>query len=105
VNEAIRPLNGRLTRFGFPIGFFRLLRNLRRIRTGRLVSLGVLPQFRARGIAELFILRTIQIGERNLGITRAELGWTLEDNDRINAPIAKVGGQRYKTFRIFSKPI
>jgi GNAT superfamily N-acetyltransferase len=104
-NEAIRPLNGRLTRFGFPIGLLRLVRNLRHIRTGRLVALGILPQFRGRGIAELFILRTIEVGDRKLGITRAELGWTLEDNEQINLPIEKVGGQRYKTFRIYSKSI
>jgi GNAT superfamily N-acetyltransferase len=104
VNEAIKPLNGRLTTWGIPIGLLRLTRNLRRIRTGRLVSLGVLPQFRRRGTIELFILRTIEVGHQ-LGITGAELGWTLEDNDHINIPIQRVGGRRYKTFRIFSKSI
>ena len=105
VNEAIKPLNGRLTTWGIPIGLFRLLRNLRRIRAGRVVALGVLPEFRQRGIIELCILRTIEVGASKLHITKAELGWTLEDNDKINGPIEKVGGQRYKTFRIFNRAI
>jgi GNAT superfamily N-acetyltransferase len=105
VNEAIKPLDGRLTTWGVPIGLLRLMRNMKRVRAGRLVSLGVLPEFRHRGIIEQFILRTIQVGSKKLNITRAELGWTLEDNDQINIPIQKVGGQRYKTFRIFNKAI
>jgi GNAT superfamily N-acetyltransferase len=104
VNEAIRPLNGRLTRFGLPFPLLQLLRNLRRIRTARLVALGVLPQFHNRGIAEMFILRAIEVGAEQ-GVTGAELGWTLEDNDQINRPIEKVGAERYKRFRIFSKSL
>jgi GNAT superfamily N-acetyltransferase len=104
-NEAIGPLNGRLTRFGVPIGLLRLRSNLRRIKTGRLIALGVLPEFRRRGIAEMLILRTFDYGHGQLGYTGAELSWTLEDNQLINHTIQTVGGTRYKTYRMFEKAI
>ena len=52
--------------------------------------LGVLPQFRKRGIAELMILRAFQHGKHKLGYTGAELGWTLEDNEMINRTVESV---------------
>ncbi len=104
-NEAVRGLNGRLTRWGLPLGFLQFRRNLKRIRTARLVTFGILDQYRRRGISELLILRTLDYGKNVLGYTGAELGWTLEDNDAINRPIATVGGQKYKTYRIYEKAI
>ena len=80
INEAIRPLNGRLTRFGLPVGLLRLLRRMRHIKTARMVVLDVLEEYRRRGIAELLIFRTLDYGKNVIGYTGAELGWTLEDN-------------------------
>ena len=36
---------------------------------------------------------------------QAELGWTLEDNHLINRAIEAVGGERYKTYRIYEKSL
>jgi len=105
LNEAIRPLDGRLFRWGLPIGLIRLLRNRRRIRTARLLTLGVIEGFRRRGISELLILRTLDYGKHVAHYTGAELGWTLEDNELINRTILAVGGQRYKTYRIYEREI
>jgi hypothetical protein len=33
------------------------------------------------------------------------LSWTLEDNTLVNRMIERVGGRRYKTYRIFSKQL
>lgn len=104
-NEALRGLNGRLFSWGLPWGLARLAWNLRRVRTCRLVTLGVLPKFRRRGVAELLIYRTLVTGKAELGYAGAELGWTLEDNDLINRPIELVGSRRYKTYRIYEKPL
>lgn len=105
LNEALRPLNGRLFRFGVPVGLLQLSRGLRKIRTGRLVTLGVLEGYRRRGIAESMILQTIEYSEAKLGYDGAELGWTLEDNDLINRTIETVGGRLYKRYRIFERDI
>jgi hypothetical protein len=64
-----------------------------------------LDGYRRRGVAELLILRTLDFGKNTLHYTGAELSWTLEDNAMINRTIESVGGKRYKTYRIYEKPI
>jgi len=105
INEAIRPLNGRLTSLGLPIGLWRLSRNMRKITTARMVILDVLEGYRRRGVAEALILRTLDYGKNVLNYTGAELSWTLEDNELINHTIEAVGGKRYKTYRIYQRKI
>lgn len=101
INEALRPLQGRLTRWGLPIGYLRLRANLKRVKTCRLMMLGVVPQFRRRGILERLIVRTLAYGKKTLHYTAAELGWTLETNDAIHHAIESVGARHYKTYRLF----
>ncbi|HEX4150137.1 MAG TPA: GNAT family N-acetyltransferase, partial [Pirellulales bacterium] len=103
-HEAIKPLNGRLCTWGFPVGLARFLRNRRHIQTARVLALGVLDKFRRRGISELLILRAAE-STLELGYKQAELGWTLEDNSLINNTIEAVGGRHYKTFRIYEKSL
>ncbi len=105
INEAIRPLNGRLTTWGLPLGLVRLSRGMRKITTARMVILDVLHGYRRRGVAEALILRTLDYGKNKLHYTGAELSWTHEDNALISRTIESVGGQRYKTYRIFQKRI
>ncbi|MDY0168091.1 MAG: GNAT family N-acetyltransferase [Thermoguttaceae bacterium] len=104
-NEAIRPLDGRLTSWGLPIGALRALRRAKNIKTARMVVLHLLERYRRRGLSELLILRTLDYGKNVLGYTGAELSWTLEDNKPINSAIEAVGAQRYKTYRIFEKEL
>lgn len=105
INEALRGTDGRLFQFGLPIGAWKLWRGLKRIKTCRLLALGVLEGYRRRGAAELLILRTFDQGRDALGYTGAELSWTLEDNSLINRTIEAVGGRRYKTYRIFEREL
>lgn len=103
INEALLPLNGRLTNFGIPFNLVRLLYRRRHIKTARMVVLDVMEQYRRRGIAEMLILQTLDYGKNKLGYTAAELGWTLEDNDMVSRTIESVGARRYKLYRIYSK--
>jgi GNAT superfamily N-acetyltransferase len=105
LNEAIRPLNGRLFSWGLPTGLLKLRRNQKRIRSARFLVLGILPAFRRRGVAELLIARTLEYGKHVAGLTDAELSWTLEDNSAINHTIEAVGGRRYKTYRLYERTI
>lgn len=105
-NEAFRAVpDGRLVQWGFlPIGLVRLLLAMRRIRTFRYFALGVLPGHQGRGVAEAMVLRTMEVALQ-AGYTGCEMGWTLDDNERVNRAIARVGAQRYKTYLIYEKPI
>ncbi len=105
INEAIRPLNGRLTRFGLPLGLLKFMRRKRHIKTARMVVLDVLKEYRRRGIAELLILRTLDYGKNTIGYTGAELSCTQESNDSVNRTIEAVGARRYKTYRIYEKEL
>ncbi len=105
INEALAPLNGKLTNCGIPIGLIKLLRNLRKIRSARMAVLGVLEGFRRRGVSELLILQTLDHGKNVLKYTGAELSWTLEDNDMVNRTIERVGAERYKTYRVFGRSL
>ena len=105
VNEAIKPLNGRLTWFGIPWNFFRLLRRLKRVKTARMMVLCVDERFRRRGVAELLILKTLDYGKNTIGYTGAELGWTDEENDKINKVVERVGAQLYKRFRVYEREL
>src|SRR5438067_4104324 len=101
INVALRHLNGRLTRFGLPIGLIKLLYYRRKIRTVRFVALGVLGKYRRAGIAETLVLQVMEEGvSRGL---KGELSMTLEDNVMINRFIEAVGATKYKTYRIYRK--
>ena len=105
-NEAFRRVgDGRLLRWGFlPIGLAELLIGLRRVKTFRYLALGVLPGFQGRGIAEAMVLRTLDEALK-AGYTGCEMGWTLDDNTRVNRAIERVGAKRYKTYLIYEAPV
>ena len=100
INVVLRDLNGRLTRFGLPIGLVRLLRYKNRVKKARLIALGVVEKYRRSGIAEMLVLRIIEEAMIKRGIT-GELSMTLEDNVMINRFLEAIGAERYKTYRIY----
>ena len=102
INVAFRKINGRLTSYGLPIGLAKLLYQKSRIRTARLIALGVKPKYRRGGIAEMLVLRIIEDAMIKRGFT-GELSMTLENNHLINRFLAAIGAKKYKTYRIYRK--
>jgi GNAT superfamily N-acetyltransferase len=103
INVALRHVNGRLTRFGFPIGLIKLLYYRLKTRTGRLIALGVVEKYRRSGIAEMLVLGLMDAAFKR-GFT-GELSMTLEDNVMVNRFIEAMGASRYKTYRIYQRAI
>ena len=101
LNVALRHINGRLTMFGLPIGLLKLLYYRTKIRTGRLVALGVVEKYRRCGIAETLVLQVMDEAFKR-GFT-GELSMTLEDNVMVNRFIEAMGAARYKTYRIYQR--
>jgi GNAT superfamily N-acetyltransferase len=100
VNQALRRVrDGRL----FPFGFWHLYRGLRQVDQIRVMALGILPEFRHRGIDAVIYLELLSHGQR-LGYRRAEIGWTLEDNRAMNRAIL-MGGRHHKTYRLYEAPL
>jgi GNAT superfamily N-acetyltransferase len=100
VNQVLKKMNGRL----LPFGVFHFLRRKQIVTRGRVLLLGVVPEMRRVGLLPLLIAELHRRGVAR-GYQRAELSWTLEDNDAINAGIAAAGGRHYKTYRLYEKPL
>ncbi|HEY0135033.1 MAG TPA: hypothetical protein VGB85_13155 [Nannocystis sp.] len=99
VNPVMKKLDGKL----FPFGIFRLLWDLKvkkTIKAGRLILLGIKAQYRGQGIDSLLFLATHRAGAQQ-GWTSGEIGWTLEDNFKVNSAIKSMGGYQVATYRVY----
>jgi hypothetical protein len=77
-------------------------------RSARLILLGIRRKWRGvRKYAALsaFMYAEMNDGGRKLGIREGELGWTLEDNGRVNAGIQLMGAKLYKKYRVYEKSL
>jgi ribosomal protein S18 acetylase RimI-like enzyme len=104
INVALQKIDGRLTRFGFPIGLLKLLYHKRRIKKGRLVALGVIEKYRRAGVAEMLVLQVMEESMIKRGFS-FELSMTLEDNHMINRFLEAIGAEKYKTYRIYRRAL
>jgi GNAT superfamily N-acetyltransferase len=99
-NQATQPLRGHL----LPFGWLTFLLKKRRIDYARCLLLGVLPEYRGRGVDAVMIFRTFEAGFRQ-GIRAGECSWILEDNRSMNRIIEGMGAKVYRTYRIYDKPL
>lgn len=99
-NQVLSHLDGRL----FPFGILKALYYKRKIRSMRVITLGLLDEFRGKGIDALLYLGLIRNGTAR-GITFAELSWVLEDNEPMNKPLERLGGKVYRRYRLFDVPL
>ncbi len=77
---------------------------MKRIRRARILLLGVLPEYRGKGIdAMLYHWIWTKSGDRK--IYWGEAGWILEDNPAMNAGLEKMTFRVYKTYRLYDRPI
>jgi len=97
-NQLLKPLKGKL----YPFGIFYLLLNKKKVTAGRLLTLGLIKEYRNTGIEALFYLKMWEAGKKK-GYLEGELSWILEDNMPMRNGIEKVGGKVYKTYRIYRK--
>jgi hypothetical protein len=69
--------------------------------------LGIKPKFRKVASGGLSVLLYTEMHKRSqiLGHRGGELSWTLDDNPKINNGISLMGGEIYKTYRIYQKTL
>lgn len=97
-NQALRHAHGRL----FPFGLFKILWHTRNIDMLRVLTLGLVPEHRGKGIDNLLYLRIFRAGYEK-GINQGELGWILEDNLPMMRPLEKMGSHVSKRYRIYDR--
>jgi len=104
--EAARDLNGRL----LPLGWAKLLWRLkvRHPKTARVPLMGVRQTFQHSRLGPTLAFMVIDAVRKALharGVVDVEMGWILEDNDGMRNIIETIGGQAYKTYRVYEKEL
>ncbi len=97
-NQVLRQINGRL----LPFGWLRVLRERSRIDTARVFAMGILPEYRQRGIDAVFYFETFKEGMQK-GYQRAELSLIVENNLPMRRVIEGFGAWINKTYRIYER--
>jgi len=104
VNQALLKAHPGPSRRSVPWTLLKFLRYRRRITTWRGLIMGVIEEYRGQGIeAALFM----ESGNASLakGYTHCEGSLVLEDNTMMNRLARRLGGQPYKTYRIYELPL
>jgi GNAT superfamily N-acetyltransferase len=70
----------------------------------RVLVLGVIPEYRKLGIDALFYYKSARAA-LGKGMKMGEMSWILDNNDKMNRPIIAMGGEVYKTYRFYEKPL
>jgi hypothetical protein len=106
VNEAIADLDGRLLPFGWAKLLWRL--KVRTPKSARLPLMGVRRKFHDSPLGAalaLGVIEAVRHHHRDLGTSRGELSWILEDNRRVRHMLDLLGAKPYKTYRLYEKDL
>jgi GNAT superfamily N-acetyltransferase len=105
INEFIADLKGEL----FPFGVVKLLWRLKKMRPkgGRVPLMGVVKKLHATRLASQLAFMMIEYirraGTGHYGITRAEVGWILDDNSPMISIADAIESRINRRYRIYEK--
>ena len=99
-NVAVAAAKGRL----LPFGWLKFLLAQKKIRTLRVLTLGIKREYRMRGINAVMFESGLRASLER-GLTGVEVSWLLEDNDVIINTVKMWGGRLYKTYRMYEREI
>jgi hypothetical protein len=106
INELIGDLHGSLFPLGLPKLLYRL--KVKGATTARLIILGIRKKFRSQkkyGGLSICLYAKMHRSAEAVGIKWGELSWTLEDNHPVNVGIKVMGGEVYKTYRVYEREL
>lgn len=95
-NQIFKSMNGRL----FPFNFIKLFFQKKKIKWARILTLGIVPEFQKKGLDSVFYWEIVNRAHE-IGIDLGEASWILEDNDMMIRGANVMGGEKYKTYRIW----
>ncbi|MPY51051.1 GNAT family N-acetyltransferase [Streptomyces sp. K1PN6] len=101
-NQALAPARGSLTRYGWPIGAWRVWRGRRAITRGRVMALGVPEDSRAKGAALALIADAVDSALAH-GWNEIDVSWVLEDNQAANKLLVAIGATVHKRHRLYAR--
>lgn len=100
INQIIKSFNGHL----FPFNYLQLIFNKDKMDWLRVLLLGILPEYRGKGLDAVLYYEIIKNGMK-LKIKHAEASWILESNEGMNKGVQVVNGKKYKTYGIYQLQI
>lgn len=100
INQITKDFNGNL----FPFNFLKLLFNKGKMDWLRVLLLGILPEYRGKGLDAVLYYEIIKNGIE-LNIHHAEASWILDSNEGMKRGVEVVNGKKYKTYGIYEKKI
>jgi len=80
--------------------FIKILRKRKKTRYVRIIALGVMEEYRKKGIEAIFFSKNI-LQARASNVIAGEVSWVLENNAEMNASALKLNSELYKTYRLF----
>lgn len=99
INVLLKGMNGSL----LPFGWAKLLWGLPRLRQYRMWALGVIPAYQGKAIDTLLYRKLYEnLFSPDL---RMEVNYVLEDNDRMNNALLKLGVKPLRRYRVYEMPI
>jgi len=97
INEIfIKIRNGKL----FPFNFLKLINFKKKVKSVRVLTLGILENYRKTGIDACLYAKTFHNGTKR-GYHFGEASWILEDNVMMNRALENINAEMYKKYRIY----
>ena len=101
INEILIDVKrGRL----LPTGIFKLLFNKSKIKSLRVITLGVLEEYRTLGIEVCFYVSLMKKAKEK-GYIGGEASWILENNKMMNRGLKNINSKVYKKYRLYQKEV
>lgn len=98
LGQAMRKAGGKL----WPLGWYHLLQATRRNPIANLILIGVVPQWRNKGVHGL-IFREVYQSFRKVGIERIHVHPMMENNTPVHALFQDYGAQPFRRRRVYQK--
>lgn len=99
-NEVLHVMRGRIN----PVTLVKALIAKKRIRSARVITMGVIKEYQGRGIDTLFYYHQYKNGLPKK-LFRGEFSWVLENNTMMIRVAEMLGGRIYKTYRLYDQEI
>jgi hypothetical protein len=99
INLIIKDFKGKL----FPFNWLKLLLGLKKINQYRMWALGVIPEYQGKAIDTLLYKKTYEAIYNPT--VRVEINYVLEDNQRMNNALMRLGVKPLRRYRVYEMAI
>ena len=104
INEAIAEFDGKLFPFNWAKFLWRL--KVKGLKSARMPLMGIVKKYQGKPLGAAFAYKIIDmVNSANIekGLEHSELSWILETNPAMLNMLTEMGGQIYKTYRVYEK--